>query len=362
MHRRQAMSSRIAVLGGAGYIGSVLVPALLDAGHHVVVYDIGWFGFHFPHRPNMLVKRGDIREVKSLERAMTGCDVVIDLAAVSNDPSFELDAEVSKSINFDAFEPMVVAAKNAGVKRFIYASTSSVYGISDAPDVREDHPFMPITLYNRYKGECEPLLLKHQSEDFTTVILRPATVCGYSSRMRLDLSVNILTNLAVNNGIITIFGGKQARPNIHIKDMVRAYLAVLDAPKELVAGQAFNVGMQNLSINELAEIVRGVVSERYAKSVEIRREPMKDERSYRVNSEKFVKALDFKFEYTIEDAVNDICDAFDQGLLPNSMTDDAYYNVRRMKAVLPDVYKDAPESKMDHAKGVMSEMDLRRMG
>lgn len=352
---------RIFCSGACGFVGSALVPILLNVGHSVVAYDTCYFGINIVPKTNLLIKRGDIRDTKTLSHALIGCDAVIHLAAISNDPSFELDAELSKSINFDCFEPMVLAAKEAGVKRFIYASTSSVYGISDSPDVREDHPFLPVTLYNRYKGECEPILLKHQSEDFTTVILRPATVCGYSPRMRLDLSVNILTSLAVTKSEIMVFGGKQTRPNIHILDMASAYLNLLEAPKEKIAGQAFNCGMQNLSIAELAEMVREIVSVRYRKSVTIKTEPMNDTRSYRVNSDKIKETLGFEFNHTIEEAINDICDAFDAGLIPNP-DDDNYFNVRAMKRIFKDIYKDAPPSKLDASRGVMSEIDLLRIG
>ena len=212
----------------------MLVPRLLAAGYTVVVYDLMLFGSEglTPH-PELEVIRGDIRDTPGFARAVRGVDSVVHLACMSNDPSFELDPGLSKSINYDCFEPMVVAAKDAGVRRFIYASTSSVYGVSDDPDVTEEHPLVPLTDYNKYKGLCEPILFRHQSPEFTTVILRPATICGYSPRMRLDLSVNILTNHAVNKGVITVFGGEQKRPNLHIDDVVDVYLMLLQLPDEL---------------------------------------------------------------------------------------------------------------------------------
>lgn len=349
--------AKITVFGGAGFVGSQLVPALLNDGHHVTVYDIGYYGFHFPHKPNLIVKRADIREIKSVARSLIGCDVVIHLACISNDPSFELDGALAKAINYDCFEPLVIAAKEAGVRRFVYASTSSVYGISDSPDVREDHPFVPVTAYNKYKGLSEPLLFKHQSADFTTTIVRPATVCGYSPRMRLDLSVNILTNLAVNKGEITVYGGAQMRPNIHIADMVRAYQLLLDAPKEKIAGQAFNCGMQNLSIMEIAEKVRSVVSRRYNREIAIKVEPSVDQRSYQLNSDKIRDALGFEFQHTIEDAINDICDAFDAGKIPNPLTDEGYYNVKVLKDLFPEMARDIG---MDATMGIQSEQDIHR--
>src|SRR5256886_4173631 len=211
---------RIFVTGGAGYCGSRLVPQLLARGYQVTVYDMMYFGDHFlPKRnPQLQLIEGDIRDTAKLAAAVAGHDAFVSLACISNDASFELDERLSTSINYDAFEPMVLAAKDAGVKRFIYASSSSVYGVSDQADVTEEHPLVPLTLYNKYKGMCEPLLAKHTDAGFTGVIFRPATVCGHSPRQRLDLSVNILTNHAVNAGKITVFGGSQLRPNLHIQD------------------------------------------------------------------------------------------------------------------------------------------------
>ena len=199
---------RVLVTGGAGYKGCVLVPKLLQAGYEVVVYDLMLFGDQgLPSHRNLQVAKGDIRDIEHYAGCLKGVDSVIHMACISNDPSFELDPQLSRAINYDCFEPLVKASRNAGVRRFIYISSSSVYGVSDAPEVTEEHPLVPLTEYNKYKGLCEPLLLKYQSPDFTTVIMRPATVCGYSPRMRFDLTVNILTNHAVNRGLITVFGG-----------------------------------------------------------------------------------------------------------------------------------------------------------
>src|SRR4051795_11926 len=233
----------ILVIGGAGYVGAVLVPKLLDQGYSVRVLDLMLFGEDvLPQHPKLDVVKGDMRDKDVLAAANRDMDAVIQLACISNDPSFELDPELSKSINFDAIEPTVQFASEFGLQRYVYASTSSVYGVSDAPEVTEDHPLVPLTDYNKYKGMTEPFLLKHRSDDFTTVVIRPATVCGYSPRTRLDLSVNILTNLAVNKGQITVFGGEQMRPNLHINDMADAYQTLLEAPSEKIAGQIFNCG------------------------------------------------------------------------------------------------------------------------
>jgi nucleoside-diphosphate-sugar epimerase len=329
------MFKNILVTGGAGYTGSLLTPQLLEAGYKVTVYDIMYFGDEFLPKgnPNLKIVRGDIRDVKKLSAALKGIDAVINLACISNDASFELDEKLSTSINLNAFEPMVIAAKQAGVKRFVYASSSSVYGVSEAPDVTEDHPLVPLTLYNKYKGMCEPRLFKHQSPGFVCVTIRPATLCGYAPRQRLDLSVNILTNHAINNETITVFGGSQLRPNLHVQDMVDLYKLLLTVPDEKIAGQIFNAGFQNMSIMEIARIVKRVVQEMFPEKgdIPIVTTPTDDIRSYHVNSEKIQRMLGFKPKHTIEDAVRDLCAAVKAGKLPNSMDDTFYFNVRRLK-------------------------------
>src|SRR5580704_17121938 len=246
----------VLVTGGAGYVGHVLTPRLLDEGYKVTVYDNLFFGCRLPNSPDLRVVHGDIRDTEKLSQALQGQDAVLHLACISNDASFELDEGLSQTINFDCFEPMVIAAKKAGVKRFVYCSSSSVYGVSDAPEVTEEHALVPLTDYNKYKGLCEPILLRYQAPDFTTVIIRPATVCGYSPRMRFDLTVNILTNHAVNRGVITVFGGKQKRTNIHIEDVTDLYVKMLEYPQKLVAGETFNAGYENHTVAQLAEIAQ----------------------------------------------------------------------------------------------------------
>ncbi|WPZ36203.1 SDR family oxidoreductase [Thalassobaculum sp. OXR-137] len=326
---------RVLVTGGAGYVGSVLTPKLLEAGYDVVVFDIQYFGDDtLPlSNPKLTSVKGDLRDTPAFAEAVAGCDAVIHLACISNDPSFVLDPTLSKSINYDCFEPMVVAAKAAGVKRFIYASTSSVYGVSEAPDVTEDHPLVPLTDYNKFKGMCEPLLWKHNDEDFVAVTIRPATVCGYAPRMRLDLSVNILTNHAVNNGKITVFGGSQLRPNIHIEDVCRLYVDLLSHDAAKINGETFNAGYQNMAISEIAEVVKKVVEEQMPERapIDIVTTPSDDLRSYHVNSDKIRNALGFVPRLSVEDAVRGLVQAFRDGKLPNPMTDDRYFNVKTMQ-------------------------------
>ena len=328
-------SKSVFITGGAGYVGSMLVPELLNAGYKVTVYDIMYFGYEFlpTENSNLKIIEGDIRDTKKLKDSCNGHDYFIHLACISNDASFDLDEKLSTSINLEAFEPMVKAAKETGIKRFIYASSSSVYGVSDKPDVTEDHPLLPLTLYNKYKGICEPLLFKHTNDEFEGVIFRPATVCGYASRLRLDLSVNILTNHAVCKNKITVFGGDQLRPNLHILDYCDAVKLLLVAPSEKIKNQIFNVGYENKSINDIAKIVKKVVEKEYPdkKPIVIEKQQSNDNRSYHINSEKIFKVLGFKAKRSLEKAIQDLCDNFKENRIKESFTNDIYFNVKRLK-------------------------------
>ena len=322
--------NNIFITGGAGYVGAVLVPALLERGHKVTVLDLMMYGDDViqPH-DNLTMIKGDIRDQDLLVKTIPGHDAVIHLACISNDPSFELNPNLGKSINLDAFEPLVKISKENGVKRFIYASSSSVYGVKEEKDVHEGMTLEPLTDYSKFKAECEKILATFQSPDFTTVTIRPATVCGYSPRQRLDVVVNILTNLAFHKREITVFGGKQLRPNIHIKDMVDAYLALLDAPSEKIAGEIFNAGTENQSVLELAETVKSVVGE----DVKLIATPTNDNRSYHISSRRIEDKLGFKPSHTIADAARDLKTAFENGLLKDSLTDERYFNIKVMQSI-----------------------------
>ena len=327
--------SRILVTGGAGYVGSKLTVDLANQGHEVIIYDTCFFGKeHIEENKNIKLIIGDIRDKIKFENAVGGCETVIHLACISNDPSFNLNEELSKSINFDCFEDLVSISKKSGVKKFIYASSSSVYGFSDDPNVTEEHPLVPLTLYNKFKGMCEPILKKHLDDKFRGVIIRPATVCGYAPHCRLDLSINILTNHAVNNKkIIVLGGGEQKRPNLHVNDMSRAYLMLIENNFEKISGETFNVSFENKKIIELANIVAKNVEEFFNYDnveIEVKKETA-DNRSYHVNSDKIKKVLNFYPKYNIDDAVNSLCKAFKDGILPNSLTDPKYINVTTLK-------------------------------
>lgn len=294
---------KVCVTGSSGYVGTKLMAKLPDP------VGIDWTG----------IPPKDIRN----KIDFSDCDSVIHLANISNDPSCDLKPGLAKSVNWDCFPMMIQEAAKAGVKRFIFASSSSVYGVKDTPNVTEDLPLEPLTEYSKYKVMCEEYLRTSCPKEMEYVIVRPATVCGYSPSMRLDLLVNIFTHHAWQNGVINVYGGSQYRPNIHIDDMVDAYVTLLTAPN--VDGEIFNCGYQNLTLLETAHLVRDIVGHH----VKINVTESTDPRSYHVNSDK-IKSI-FTPKRTIEDAIEDMVEAFENRLIENP-DDDKYYRVRQLKA------------------------------
>jgi nucleoside-diphosphate-sugar epimerase len=320
---------RIFITGGAGYVGSVLTPYLLNKGYEVTVLDLMLYGDTLSKNKNLNIIKGDIRNIKLLNKIIKSHDVVLHLACISNDPSFELNPALGKEINLDAFEPLVEISKSLGVKRFVYASSSSVYGVKKEKNVDEDMSLEPLTDYSKFKADCEKILLKYNSPNFTTVVLRPATVCGYSPRQRLDLVVNILTNLAYHKREITIFGGEQLRPNIHIKDMVRAYELFLNVDSKKISGKIFNIGFENLTVNQLANQVHKVIG----LDVKVKKLPTNDNRSYHISSKKIHNQLGFITNFNILNAIEDLKEAFEKNLLSNCLVNENYFNIKKMQSI-----------------------------
>ena len=320
----------VVVFGGGGYVGSALVPMLLTKDFKVKVFDTFWYGrsvfASVINNPNLQLITGDIRDINAVSEVLKNATDVIHLACISNDPSFDLNPLLGKSINLDSFAPLVNIAKLSGVQRFIYASSSSVYGVKEEERVTEELSLEPLTDYSKFKAICEEIILEKNSTDFMCTVLRPATICGVSTRQRFDLSVNILTNHAINLSKITVFGGEQFRPNLHIQDMARAYIHILVHEKN-TKGLIFNVGGENLSLNQIAIKVRDQIDP----SLNIEHQDTNDLRSYRVDSSRILSELGFKIVYSVDQAIKDLQNAFIEKRYKNSLKNSTYFNIQRMK-------------------------------
>ncbi len=323
---------KVLVTGGAGYVGAVLVPKLLSKGFQVIVLDSMFFTGRgldpVRSNPSLKILVGDIRNTSSVKESLNDVDAVIHLASISNDPSGDLNLALTVEVNFNATIVLARLAKEAGVKRFINVSTSSVYGIKEESNVTEDLPLEPLTIYSKTKADAEPIVMGLGTPEFTVVTIRPATVCGYSPKMRLDLSVNILAMHAITRGIITVFGGKQKRPNIHIDDITDYYVDLLELPRDKINGGIYNAGYENYTIMEIAEMVRDIIG----RGVKIEVTATNDNRSYHVSSEKIKRELGLYPKKTIRDAVLDIKNANDEGKI--DWDDINFYNVQKMKQLI----------------------------
>ena len=307
---------KLLITGGCGYIGTVLTQQLLDEGHEICVVDIQWFGNHIKPHPRLTVLKQDVRDTDAIP--LGGVEAIIHLANIANDPSVELNPTLSWEVNVLAAQQLADRAVRAGVKQILFGSSGSVYGLKDEPQVTEDLTLVPISVYNKTKMVAERVLLSYAGQ-MQVHCIRPATVCGYSPRMRLDVSVNMFTMQALKNGKITVFGGQQTRPNIHIQDMVNVYRHFLVKP-ELASG-CYNAGFENITILDIAERVKKKIP------AEIVVTESNDPRSYRQNSDKLL-ATGFTQKFTVSDAINEITDKYKAGELVDN---DQCYTVRWMK-------------------------------
>lgn len=304
--------------GACGYKGTVLVPKLLALGHEVIAFDTMWFGNYLEPHQNLTVIKGDVRDIKSIN--LDGVDSIIHLSSIANDPCGDLDPKLTWEVSCLATMQLADKAVRSGVKQFIYASSGSVYGVKDEDQVTEDLELEPISEYNKTKMVGERVLLSYQ-DDMAVQIIRPATVCGLSPRMRLDVAVNMLTMQSLSKGKITVFGGKQARPNIHMQDITNVYIHFLKNPQ--FTG-IYNAGFENITILDIANLVTKYIP------VEVVVTESNDPRSYRVNSDKLL-ATGFKPQYTVDDAVREIIEAYQAGRLKD---EDKFYNLRWMEQTI----------------------------
>ena len=318
---------KIAILGGGGYVGSMLVPHLLEVGHTVTVLDTFWFGNYLPKESKYLkIIEGDVRHSPDLRLAIKNQDAVIHLACISNDPSVDMNPRLGEEINYACFRNLIAILWECNIKRFIYASSSSVYGVSERVNVTEGAPTRPLTAYSRFKVDCEMELHLRKTPGYYTII-RPATVCGYSPRMRFDLVVNKLTIDALIDKKITIFGTEQKRPNINIKDMCRAYEWVLCQPPLKVHTKSYNVGFENLRLPEIAALVKETLKN---DSIEIVEKPVNDPRSYHIDSSK-IRSEGFLPLYSIADGIRSIKENIKSFV--NPLENPEYYNIKQMKGL-----------------------------
>jgi nucleoside-diphosphate-sugar epimerase len=327
---------KILIFGGSGYVGSKLIIDLIKK-YKIINYDKDLYGKkHLPfNHKNYCHFNGDIRDYKKIKKVLNKeePDEIIHLACISNDPSFVLNKNLSREVNYESFVNLLKILKFTSIQKFLFVSTCSVYGISDIKNIKEDHELKPITLYNKYKAECEKVLQDATYKNFRSCIIRPATVCGLSPKMRYDLSVNILTNYAYHKGFIKVFGGEQKRPNIHIDDVVRLYSSLVENDFFKINGEVFNAGHENLTINQIAIKVKEIAEKIKGTPINIIIEKSVDNRSYHINSEKIKKKLKFYPKKTVSDAIEEICKYFKNQEIKDTFSNINYFNVEKLKKI-----------------------------
>lgn len=323
---------KVLIIGGAGYVGARLQKFLIESGFDLRIFDTFWYpsGKNINLDPRKIeYVTGDVRDLNLLKNSLKDIDACIHLACISNDPTFELDPSLAKSINYSAFPGFVDLLNKSDVKRFIYASSSSVYGVKTEPIVSEDLQCEPLTDYSKFKLACEEIVKSNVSKNIVSTILRPSTVCGYSPRQRFDLVVNLLTITALTKKEIIVDGGQQFRPNLHIDDMIRCYREILTSEVEKINNEIFNVAGANLKVIEIAEIVREVVGS----ECNIKVKEVVDPRSYRVSGAKIAEKISFQPMKSVRDAVEELKNLFEAGKFSNPESEE-YYNIRRMKNLI----------------------------
>ena len=327
--------SKVLIIGGGGYVGVELQRMLAESNYKIRVLDTFWYpdgkwdvsDGDFVTNIEYIV--GDVRDRELVKNSLIGVDTCIHLACISNDPSYELNPNLAKSINFDAFIMLLAEINNSSVKHFIYASSSSVYGVKQEENVTEDLTCEPLTDYSKYKVMCEDAALNSISEKVCLTIVRPSTICGYSKRQRFDLVVNILTLSALTNSVINVDGGDQFRPNLHIRDMVLAYKLLLETSFKTIDRKVYNIAGENLTVLEIAKKVQFQVKN----GCEIKINPVLDQRSYRVSGKKIASEIGFAPKFSIDDAIIDLKQAFYAGRYLN-LNSDSYYNIKQMKSLM----------------------------
>ncbi len=322
--------NRVIVTGGAGYIGSVLTEKLLDSGYAVRIIDCMFFGDrgikHLLSNENLEVINARIEDPEAVKKAVRGIDAVVHLAGFANDATCDIDPKLTRLINYESTLKLLRLSKEAGVSRFLYGSSAAVYGVGAKEALAEDSEPNPVSLYAKYRVKCEEAVLKYDSKDIDTCCMRKSTVFGFSKRQRLDLAVNAMTASAVNRHELTLIGGNQWRPNLHVADAAEAYIAALEAPPDRIKGEVFNVGANstNHTIEEIAEMVAGAVP-----NTKIIRKPLADSVSYNLSFDKLNKVLRFNAGRSVAQGIRELSDAFKKGLIPN-YEDDIYYNLKQM--------------------------------